>query len=132
MAGQLRDTPLLCLHQWVKISTLQLEVAVRVGLNLETLTLILKPQSSVFLGRLKSRIKIGVSGPIFDTIFMVRVRARVISGYDVTLNISTAVRIQLQTVVWKCSPILTMSVQRRKTSRNQGGTYSYLVPTPTL
>ena len=29
-----------------------IEVAVRVGLNLETLTVILKPQSTVFLGRL--------------------------------------------------------------------------------
>ena len=37
------------------------------------------------------RIKVWVSGPTFDTLFMVRVRVRVISGYDVTLNMSTPV-----------------------------------------
>ena len=35
---------------------------------------------------------------------MVRFRFRVISGYDVTLNMSTAVRIKLQIVMWKFSP----------------------------
>ena len=44
------------------------------------------------------RIRVRVSGPTFNTLFMVRVRVRVISGYDVTLNMSTAVRIILQTV----------------------------------
>ena len=37
------------------------------------------------------RIKVNVLGPSCDTLFMVRVRIRVISGYDVTLNISTPV-----------------------------------------
>ena len=59
--------------QWVKISTLQFKVAVR------------------------------VSVPIFDTLFMVRFRVSLTSGYGVTLNMSTAVRIQLLTVVWKFS-----------------------------
>ena len=40
-----------------------------------------------------------MSGPTFNTIFMVMVRVRVISGCDVTLNISTAVRIKLQIVL---------------------------------
>ena len=43
-------------------------------------------------------------GPTFDTLFIVRVRFRVIIGYDVTLNISTAVSIILQSVMWKFSP----------------------------
>ena len=34
----------------------------------------------------------------FNTLFMVGVRVRLISGYDVTLNVSTAVAIMLQTV----------------------------------
>ena len=33
--------------------------------------------------------RVRVSGPTFDTLFMVRVRVRVISGYDVTFNMST-------------------------------------------
>ena len=41
---------------------------------------------------------------------MVRVIFRVISGYDDILNMSRAVRIQLQNVVWKFSPI---TVSRR-------------------
>ena len=44
------------------------------------------------------RIRVRVSGPTFNTLFMVRVRVRVISGYDVKLNMCTAVRIILQTV----------------------------------
>ena len=36
---------------------------------------------------------------------MVKVKVKVISGYDLTLNMSTAVLIQLHTVVWKLSPI---------------------------
>ena len=50
------------------------------------------------------RIRVRVSGPIFDTLFMVRVRVRVISGYDVTLNMSTAVRIKLQSEKWQFTP----------------------------
>ena len=38
--------------QWMKISTLQFEVAVRVRLNIESLTLILKPHPVVFLGQI--------------------------------------------------------------------------------
>ena len=44
------------------------------------------------------RIRVRVSGPIFNAIFMVRVRVRVINGYDVKLNMCTAVRIILQSV----------------------------------
>ena len=65
-------------------STFPFEVAVRVKTNLETLTLILKPQSTFFLSQ-------------FRTLFMVGVRVRVISGCDVTFNKSTAVPIKLQT-----------------------------------
>ena len=43
-------------------------------------------------------IRIRVSDSTFNTLYMVRLRFRVISGYDVTLNMSTAVRIILQTV----------------------------------
>ena len=41
------------------------------------------------------RIRVRVSGPTFDTLFMVRVRVRVICGYDVIINMCTAVRINL-------------------------------------
>ena len=37
-----------------------------------------------------------VSGPIFNTLFMVRARFRTISGCDVTLNMSAAVGVRLQ------------------------------------
>ena len=40
-------------------------------------------------------IRVRVSGPTFDTLFMVRVRIRVICGCDVMLNMSTEVRIIL-------------------------------------
>ena len=43
-------------------------------------------------------IRVRVLGPTFNTIFMVGVRFRVIKAYDVTLNMSTAVRIILQSV----------------------------------
>ena len=39
--------------EWVKISTLQFEVAVRVRFNLGTLSLIQNPKSAVFLGGLR-------------------------------------------------------------------------------
>ena len=39
--------------EWMKISTLQFEVAVRVRPTLETLTLILRPQSAIFSGGLR-------------------------------------------------------------------------------
>ena len=42
---------------------------------------------------------------------MVRLRIRVNGGYDVILNMSTAVSIKLQTVVWKCSPTCSSAVQ---------------------
>ena len=40
-------------------------------------------------------IRVRVSGPTFDILFMVRVRFRVICGCDVMLDMSTAVRIIL-------------------------------------
>ena len=79
----------------MKIVTWQSEVAVRLRLNLETLTLILKPQSAVFLGGYLLVIRFRVSGPTYNIFFMVWIRVRVICGYDVILNMSTAVRIQL-------------------------------------
>ena len=72
---------------------MQFEVVVRVRLNLKTLTLNLKPQSAVLLGGF--RIRIRVSGPTFRTLFIVRVRVRVISGCDVIINMCTAVSIKL-------------------------------------
>ena len=39
-----------------------------------------------------------VSGPIFRTLFMVRVRVSVTGGCVVTFNMSTGARIKLQTV----------------------------------
>ena len=50
------------------------------------------------------RIRVRVSGPTFDTLFMVRVRVRVISGYDVTLNMSTPVTYWRQVVYDKFHP----------------------------
>ena len=55
--------------------------------NLETLTVILKPQSVVFWADYDFRNKFRVSGPTFNTFFMIRVRVKIISGCDVTLNI---------------------------------------------
>ena len=43
------------------------------------------------------RIRVRVSGPTFNVLLMVRVRVRVECGYDVTLNMSTAARVVLQT-----------------------------------
>ena len=45
------------------------------------------------------RIRVRVSGPTFNTLFMVRVRVRVISYCDVTFNMSTGVPIKLQAVM---------------------------------
>ena len=50
------------------------------------------------------RIRVRVSGPTFDTLFMVRVRVRVICGYDVTLNMSTPVTYWRQVVYDKFHP----------------------------
>ena len=46
-------------------------------------------------------IRVRVSGPTFNTLFMVRVRVRVkvLSGCDVTFNVSTGLPIKLQTVM---------------------------------
>ena len=63
--------------------TFQCEVAVKARLNIESITLIIKTQSAVFL-RIP-RIRVRVSRPIFISLFMVRVRTRVISGCDVSL-----------------------------------------------
>ena len=54
----------------MKNFTIQFEVAVRVRLHIEILTLIPRPQSAV-----------RVLGPIFNTLFTVRVKVRLISGY---------------------------------------------------
>ena len=99
----------------MKISTLQYEAVVRVWLNLEILTLILKKQSAIFLGNRDLRNGVKFSGPIFDTLFMVRVIFRVICCYDVILNMSTAVRIKLQNVVWKFSPTIKQRCVNKKT-----------------
>ena len=44
-----------------------------------------------------------VSAPIFHTLFVVRVRFRVKSGYHFALNMSTAAHIMLQTAKCKCA-----------------------------
>ena len=72
---------------------------IRLNLTLETLTLILRPKSAIFSGGFRPRIRVRVSGPTFNTLFKVRVRFRVISGYDVMLNMSTGVYTKLQTLV---------------------------------
>ena len=59
---------------------------------LETLTLILWPKSAVFLGVFRHRFRVRVSDSKFRALFMVRVRDRVISGYDVMIDICTALR----------------------------------------
>ena len=51
-----------------KKSTFQFEVAVRVGLNIETLNLILKPQSAVFLGENISVVT-GFQGPNIEAFY---------------------------------------------------------------
>ena len=77
------------------VGPFQFTVAVRVRLNLETLTLILKPQSAILLG-VEKKIKVRVWGLILEP-FIVRVTLKVISGCDVPFNMSTAVAIKLQT-----------------------------------
>ena len=52
------------------------------------------------------RIRVRVSGPTFNTLFMVRVRVRVISGYDVMLNMCTAVRTNFKLLYDKFHPPL--------------------------
>ena len=44
--------------EWMEIFTFQFEVAVRVRLNIETLTLIIRPQSAIFLGGLRLLIRV--------------------------------------------------------------------------
>ena len=87
------------LIKWVKKRTIQFELAVRVRLNVENISLILKPQSTIFWINYKHQIKIRGFGIIFDTFFMFRVSIRVIKGNDVTLDISPAVRIIPRTVL---------------------------------
>ena len=82
----------------MKKRTIQSEVAGRVRLKIEILALILKPQSAVFWGYCECRIRVRVSGPN-NTLFMVRVRFRVISGCGHMLKMSTAVPIKLQSVL---------------------------------
>ena len=71
-------------------------VAVRARLNLETLTLILNPQSAVFLGLFWFQFVINVKTwvSICKTLFMVGVSVWVINGCDITINMSTAVTIK--------------------------------------
>ena len=57
-------------------------------------------------------IKVKFSGPKFDTLFKVRVTVRVISVYDVTLNMSTAVPIKPQIVTWKIHPPETSWIKK--------------------
>ena len=45
-----------------------------------------------------------VSGATFNSFFMVWVMVRVIYGYDVMFNMSTAVRIKLQIEKWQFTP----------------------------
>ena len=52
VADGIRRDELVSICEWMKIVTRSFEVAVRVMLNLQTLNLILKPQSAVFLGKL--------------------------------------------------------------------------------
>ena len=96
----------MSIKQWMNISTLQFEAAVRVRLNLETLTLIIMPQSVVFFGGLQLRIRVRVSSHTFRTLLMVRVWVWVISGYDVIMKMFTALRIKLPTVMWTFSSTL--------------------------
>ena len=49
-------------------------------------------------------IRVRVSGPKFDTLFMVRVGIRVILGYDVIVNTCTGVNTKLQTAIRQISP----------------------------
>ena len=63
----------------MKICTGKFEVIFRVRLNVETLNLVLKPQSDVFLANIICIIR-------------VRVRGRIINCCDVIINLSTAVR----------------------------------------
>ena len=44
------------------------------------------------------KIRVQVLRHDFNAFFIVRVRFRVINGYDIVYNMSTAVRIKLQTV----------------------------------
>ena len=70
-----------------------------------------------------------VSGPTFTILFMVRVRVRVrvrvISGYGVMLNMCTAVRIKLQTVLYFFSSIMRMKLIFYARKRVED-TYSFL------
>ena len=42
------------------------------------------------------RIRLRIFGPTFNTLYIIRVRVRVISGYDVKMSMCTAVLIILQ------------------------------------
>ena len=67
--------------------TLTLTLTIKRSLNLEpeTLTLILQPKSASYLKYFSFTIRVRVSGPTFNTLFMVRVRVRVILNCDVTI-----------------------------------------------
>ena len=62
------------------------EVAVRLGLNLETISLIPTPQCDVYFGESYSGIRVRDSVSTFNIIFIFRDRVRLILGYDVIIN----------------------------------------------
>ena len=63
----------------------------------------------LFLAYLNLGIRVMVSGPTFNPLFMVSVSVRVIRYCDVSLNMSTAVRIKLHTEKWQFTPGKTSS-----------------------
>ena len=75
------------------------EVAVRLGINLETLSLIPIPQSDVYFGKLHSGIRLRDSGPTFNSIFIFRDRVRLILDYDVIIHTCAGANAKQQTDV---------------------------------
>ena len=63
-----------------------------------------RTQSAVFFGRSYIGIRIRLYGPIFNNLFMVRLRVRNILDYDVIIDTCTGVHTKLQTLVRQISP----------------------------
>ena len=61
-------------------------------LYLETVTLFVRPPTAVSLGVVEIDKRARVSSPKIGTIFLFRVMFSVISGYDVIINMCTALR----------------------------------------
>ena len=103
--------------EWMKFVVQPFEVAVRVRLKLESLTLIPRPQSAVFFSGLYPTDMVRVSVPTFNTFFMVRVRVRVrvILVYDVIIDTYTGTYTKLQTLVRQISP--THLLRQKKVAR---------------